>query len=358
MKRTIAGLFSFLLIASTAVAQDSSQVAITSIVVAGGDTLYSASHLVMLAGSVDTVYLPADTVFIPPDTVMLPPDTVVLPPDTIQIPCDTVVPPDTTTPPDTPPSQGNTVFTSDFNILGSSNAALLNGGWDQLLNNGDALTVVSSAGLEFPTPNVLRIHTTARGSRGAYSANIRLLPTSNVIPVPSVGESIFYRWYIRMMVPNSYTADNLTHPIQDGRSGGSDNWQFEVVTQTNGRWTPRFFTGTGGTSWPNYRWVVPSLEKNRTYRFELQVHRNGSGTFQIHVRVYDSAGLLYTDADIQNVNGSARLSSNPSFRIYDLNVFKGWQIGLNGFSAGSGFGWVYSYQGAVAVCVDDWCGAR
>lgn len=327
---------------------------------APGDTLvfYAAVASVDATGS-ESVAEVSNTIsregptlpLLPPASVTLDTTGGVLPPDTVIPPPDTVIP---------SPSE-DVVFSSDWGTaLGSSDAALLDGSWNQLLNNGNSLAVISSAGLDFPSTNVLRITTSARGgsNAGAYSANIRLLANSNVIPVPAVGESLYYRWYIRVGVPDSYTADQLTHPIQDGTSGGSDNWQFEIVTAANGRWTPRFYTGTGGTAWPDYRWTAPSLAKNQTYRFEMHLYRNGSNTFQIHPRVYDSADrLLYDDDDFNNANSTARLSSNPSFGFNDPRILRGWQVGLNGFSAGSSFGWVYSYQGATCVRTDTWCGA-
>ena len=300
--------------------------------------------------------------FTPPDGFVLVPGednpqvVVVTPNDTatasFQVEIDDGGPPD------------DVIFKSDFSTaLGTGVAALLDTGqpvpWDLIVGNGDLNEVIPSTGLDFPTANVLRVEAGWRDSPpGAAAQNPRL---DDGVPIPAVGDSLFYRWYIRVVAPDAYTADPLTHPIQDATNGGSTNWMFEVNTNSNGTWDLSWnFDGPGGVNpFPNNRWRPPSaMSKNVTYRVDLLLVRVGTSTYQVHSRVYQGTTLLYDDDDFRNSNSSASLADVPTFTFNILQNLSGFQAGFNGLSAGteSEFPFVLYYQGGFCIRTVDWCG--
>ena len=257
------------------------------------------------------------------------------------------------------------VFHSDFSTaLGKSVEALTDADqphpWEELLNNGNAMTVIPSTGLDFPTANVLQIDAVWRlGDPGANAANPRITG----LPIPDQGESLFYRWFIRVMIPDEYTIDPLTHPIQDARNGGTTNWMFEVLPSPDGRWQVGINVNGGGVNaWPNNRWYLnTTLQKNRVYRFELALHRTGTATFRMQARIYDAAGnLLYDDADWANIDRSHTLADGTNLRFSDVSYLANFQCGLNGLSAGGpdDFPFVMYHQAAFEIRGDRWAGAQ
>lgn len=289
-----------------------------------------------------------------------------------------VVEPPDTLPPDTLPPAGDMVFESDWSTArGQSNAALRDVNkavpWDALFH-GDGLEVVAAPA--FPTANALRVTALWRGSpAGATAQHTRLLKANGRIPVPAVGESVFYRIYLQINIPAAFRADPGTHPIQDGTSGGLSNW--ELAFNITGPADKFYFVipvdNPGGVNaWPNSMWgpapvrIVENgvrtgyeFDRNTTYRFEWQIHRIGGNTFNLHARVYDSAErLLYDDDDFKNANGTASLADRPTLNFLDVTTLAALQVGLNGISGGmaSEFPFTYSHQGAVCVRTDTWCG--
>jgi hypothetical protein len=251
------------------------------------------------------------------------------------------------------------VFHSDWSTaLGTSDDAKLDRGqdlpWDRFIGNGRLSEVVPSTGLDFPSPNVLLVIAGWRGSPpGAAAENPRI----DGLPIPDVGESLFFRWYKRVVVPDAWAGDENTHPIQDANTGAETNWMQEVTVSPDGTWSHSW--QVGANAWPNNRWYAPRLNKNQTYRFELQIHRLGTNTFQMHSRIYDSAGrLLYDDEDFTNVNGTGTLAEQPTLEFRDISILAGLQVGFNGLSSGvqSDFPMPLYYQGCVAIRTDDWCG--
>jgi hypothetical protein len=256
-----------------------------------------------------------------------------------------------------PPGSANVLFASDWSTAtGTSDAALRDTSkplpWTML--GGQGLEVIPSAGLDFPTTNVLRV--TAIQATSGFGALRR-----SGLPVPAVGESRFYRWYSRVAIGDGVASgDPETHPHQDGQAGSQINWSFNVHHDLGaaGMWTPQLRTQSGINAWPNHWWTGPALSKNVTYRFELQVHRTGTGTFNLHVRIYDTNGnLLHDDASFRNDNGTATLASRPTLNFNTVSSLDGFNAGLNGLAGSDWFpSRVYMYQGAIAVCGTDWCG--
>jgi len=216
---------------------------------------------------------------------------------------------------------------------------------------GQGLDVISSSGLGFPTANVLRV--TARGETTGY-AFLRKTGLS----IPAVGQSNYYRWYFRATMPDGLE-DQETHPFQDGNASSQSNWLFHVYHDAGaGRWRPQLRAAVGSNAYPNDRWSGPALQKNVTYRFELQVARTGSNTFTMNVRIYDQGGtLIHGSSAFTNQSGTTTLASNPTFNFLQLANMEGLNAGNNGIAGSPTWGFVYGYQAGIAVCRGDWCGA-
>ncbi len=252
------------------------------------------------------------------------------------------------------------LFFSDWRTAtGNSPDAVADGGkWD-IVSNGarDTMNIIRSTGLDFPSRNVFQMIATERWQGFGIVRKTGL-------PIPAPGESRYYRWYIRMMQPDDL-ADFQTHPIQDGNAASQTNWMFVVhngphVNHGNapvpkGKWQAQFWSGGGAGN--DARWFGPLLNKNETYRFELQIERTGSTTYRMHVRIYDGAGtLIADDDDIQSINGTARLSSNPTLRFNNVAHMDGLNAGNNGIAGTGPFPFTYAYEGCFAIRSDDWCG--
>ena len=91
----------------------------------------------------------------------------------------------------------------------------------------------------------------------------------------------------------------------------------------------------------------------------MRVHRIGTTTANIHVRIYDSSDvLLYDDADFDNRNDTQTLADTPTFTFRDLDHLQGFRVGANGWSGGveGDYGFVAYYWGGVCIRNNDWCG--
>lgn len=257
------------------------------------------------------------------------------------------------------------IFHSDWSTeLGQSMDALLDTDkdvpWDGFIGNGRGNQVVEGSVLDFPSSNVLEVVGQWREDpAGALAQNVTLFIDEAHIPIPPVGTSLYYRWYIRVTVPDSYTADGSTHPIEDGPGMSDHNWNFLVDTNPDGTWDA--ILQTGANAFPDNRWACPTLDKGVTYRFEMQVHRISVTGFNLHARVYDSAGtLLHDDDDFRNARGTGdgTLADMPELITYDWSLIQGFQVGFNGLMGGTEeqFPFTLYYQGAIAIDDDDWLG--
>jgi hypothetical protein len=66
---------------------------------------------------------------------------------------------------------------------------------------------------------------------------------------------------------------------------------------------------------------------------------------------------LFDDDDFYNQTRTRTLASNPTFMFTNLANLGGLNAGLNGLGGTEWFpSAVYMYQGAMAVCGNDWCG--
>ncbi len=259
-------------------------------------------------------------------------------------------------PPPPPPGDRQYVFTSDFSTaLGTSSAAVTDGGrWNIQATTAETMRIISSAGLGFPSSNVMEMIATS--ARQGF-AIIRKTGMS----IPAIGESRYYRWYIRVAMPDGLS-DYNTHPIQDGNAASQTNWMFLVIGQGGpgsvpaGHYQPEFWANSA--PYPNQRWYGPDLPKNQTYRYELQIHRVDATQFRMHVRIYNSSGTLVADDDdFRNYDVGITLATNPLFPLTAAANLDGLNAGNNGIAnlpANSNF--TYAYEGGFAVCSGDWCG--
>jgi hypothetical protein len=244
------------------------------------------------------------------------------------------------------------MFASEFRTLGNSLTALLDSARWSFKGNGTENAVVSAAALDWPTPNALSVVAGARADGGATAENVVLI---DGLPSLEVGQSRYYRWYLRVVIPDGFTGDQQTHPIQDAQTGAATNWQMLVVTHPNGTFDLQW--QIGATPWPNHIWSC-TVQKHVTYRVELRFTRTATGS-TISSRVVDSGErVVCDDSDFTNREG-APLTSAPGLGLYDPTVLRNIQIGFNGLSSTGGvpLPMPLYYQGAVCVRADDWCGA-
>src|SRR3990172_5029018 len=246
------------------------------------------------------------------------------------------------------------LFESEWNnSLGNSSTSRTDGGkWDTAGGNG--LSVISSSGLDFPTTNVLEVTALEATTGFAFLRKTGMA-------VPSIGESRYYRWYSRVVATDGLS-DTETHPHQDGNAIGDSNWLFHVFHNSggNGFYRPRFMSRAVENPSHTFYLLDGTLNKGVTYRFELNITRTGTSTFQMHANVYNSSGdLIYNDSNFVNEdNASESLANNITFNFHDLNNMDGFNAGLNGLGGSEWFpSMVYMYQGAICIRNDTWCGA-
>lgn len=122
---------------------------------------------------------------------------------------------------------------------------------------------------------------------------MRPTPDTGAFQFPGPGESLYYRWYYRNVVPNTYNLDTGSHPIEDGNTGSNTNWMFDTTVNTDGTWFTELNTSFNGTPWPDNRFGIATgaypatasgLAKGQTYRFEVQIKRLSSDSMRLEHR--------------------------------------------------------------------------
>jgi hypothetical protein len=206
--------------------------------------------------------------------------------------------------------------------------------------------------------NVLHIVTEWNGS-GSSSKIPRL---TDGLPALDIGVSRFYRWYMRFDVPTSVATWGSPHPIQDGPDASNFNWELETRRGTGGTKVSPMWT-LSNNPFPNNRWAaLDGLDVGETYRFEMQFNRTGTTTYNLHAKVFDSAGVqVLGDADFLNQTGtgSTSLADVPTLTISKLDELRSFQCGTNGAFQGTVAGdhpVTFCYQGGFAISDDDWIG--
>lgn len=233
------------------------------------------------------------------------------------------------------------VFSSDFGAaLGKSATALSDGGkWDLIAGEGQEIIAVT-AGLAFPSTNVLRM--TASAARQGFG-----LTRTTQVPVPSPPFIRNYRWYYR------HASTIPGHPIQDGFAQSNTNWTFNPDPVDASTYRPNIGVGPS-TPEALSRWklIAPGLPTNQTFRWELQYIALNATTCRVHVRVFDMTGVeVRSDPDFQKTIGSqpqGDLGQNPILNVNNIANMNGLNCGLNGAFDGS-VDTLHSYQGCFAV---------
>ena len=213
-------------------------------------------------------------------------------------------------------------FHSDWSTaLGSSQSALLDASkplpWDMKGGNGSLNEIVpNTAALGFPTSmaNVFRNVAQFSGNAGqtVLTDQLRLTHTLNHIPIPDPGESLYYRWYVRYVVPDAIDPDGGTpHPVQDGPAASQQNWMWETPILQNGTWIPQF-NFAGANDFPNNRWASPPLQKNVTYRVEFRLERISETQFVPEIRIFSGDTQVQGNSNFVNRDGSLSFADSRS----------------------------------------------
>jgi len=217
-------------------------------------------------------------------------------------------------------------------------------------------SVIDATGLGFPTTNCL-----AMRIDNPFANYYGWCEIAGKWDAPAIGESLFYRWYVRNGVTDAGFGGTDWHPIVADRGGTYATpigaWQnLFYVHASNATW--RFVHHYLSETWPDDEWYGPWLDLNHTYRVESQVYRLGAATYNLHIKIYNEADALVAgDSDFANANASATLADTPTFTA-DPNT----HLSLQEFSIGNnGPGDAvaatrYLYWGGVCLRTDDWCG--
>lgn len=232
------------------------------------------------------------------------------------------------------------VFFSDWRTvpLGTGQASLSDDGkWGNVGGRGGTV-VEAPAG--FPTARAMEVVAQKFRADGVTPNDGWFLFRKTGLPIPAVGGTRNYRYYYRHDQP-LHPPDNATHPIQDGNAGSQINWAHGTITLTDTTWRQTFYVqvNSGENTFQNQHWWPPDLQTGEVYRFELQIHRIGDTTFNMHAQVHDSAGnLLYDDDDFTNAhaNGTESLADNPTLSfnaVHTVASLDGLNGGCNGVSS-------------------------
>jgi hypothetical protein len=257
-----------------------------------------------------------------------------------------------------PVSGGGVIFVSNWSTaaLGTANPSRGDAGkWN--LIGGFGQEVVSSAGLDFPSPKVCKFVANRQNSGFALLRHTGM-------PVPAVGTTRYYRWYTRMTFPDPIVG-NGDHPWQDGNAVGDCNWMVvvhygtEVSPARNGQWRLGviFLLNTNGQFA-----FGPWLDKHKTYRIECALTRLTSTTYDFQMRVYDTANaLVFSDADFPADAGGGTLATRGPWTFRNVANLDGFNCGTNDFETAGNDWWTttfdYSYQGCFAIRDDQgWLG--
>lgn len=205
---------------------------------------------------------------------------------------------------------------------------------------------------------------------GATGGGFPDVATTAKLAVPAIGQSRFYR--IIFQLDQTLLADVTQHPIQDGGSSFSEHsWGLYTTADPDPDWYLNFRVDADNNPATHNSWGC-LLTKFVPQRIEWQIHRTATEQFQMHARVYNSAGaLLKQDADFTTaraaINGTLNLAGTgpgqggvlPTFNANTPNGFdfsmRFWKSGCNGMG-GAGLGTAYAHESSFATGLDTWIG--
>ena len=243
------------------------------------------------------------------------------------------------------------VFRSDWAQAapGTSAAAVSDGGkWN--LIGGSGHEVVAASGLQFPSAKVCKF--VANRSNNGFA-----LLRHTGMPIPAVGATRHYRWYVRMTFPDPLVG-NGDHPWQDGHAVSDCtyivgvHYGSDVGATRNGQWQiGATFLGNANGAFDNGPW----LNKNQTYRVEAALERLTATTYDFSMRVYDGGAdtPLFDDDDFPADFGGGTLATRGPWTFSNVNNLDGFNCGTNDFETAGNNWWTstfdYGYQGCFAI---------
>jgi len=254
-----------------------------------------------------------------------------------------------------PPPAG-LAFASDWHTAtgNTTNAATDGGKWPENYNvSSDRVTVVSASGLSFPAgmANVLAIR---------YSTSDSLfcgVAIQNGWQLPAVGGVLCRRLYFRHTIDG--TDSSTHHPVEC--YPGNCAYAAEWVVNKGPTFQLQIATLNDGTDFNNgHRWEV-TLNRDTTYRVEERYERTATGTWKLHLRIYDSSNtLIKQDADFNcAVHGTHTLASQPNILTPNPDCLRDIMIQNQGVGDTRGSNNTATnriYYGGMAISLADWCG--
>lgn len=252
------------------------------------------------------------------------------------------------------------LFESDW-----AGGTLADGVWT-VDNSSNRLAVVDSTGFGFPAgmAKVLRIEMASSGADD--------LRTTGIGSAPAVGQSRYFRLYLRVAVADgegNYTSITPNHPFEPATGNDAYTWNWNLGSKADGTFPITLnFLETPYPSRYHTDNPVADLSKSTTYRLEWVVTKTSDsggagaatgtacGAYTGQARVYDDAdALVYDTGDFYNQSAAAL--TGQTLRLVDSALTK-LLIGNNGASTWTGLAaGQYIYVGGVMVRDDTWCGA-
>jgi hypothetical protein len=254
------------------------------------------------------------------------------------------------TPPNNITGEIQPLFFSDWSgaALGSGSDAIRdNGKWT--LVGGFGHEVVNAAGLGFPSARVCKF--VANRSNNGFA-----LLRKTGMPIPAVGVTRHYRWYVRMTFPDALLG-NGDHPWQDGNAVSDCNYIVgvhygsDVGPARNGQWQlGATFIGNPNGAFDNGPW----LNKNETYRVEAALERLTATTYDFSMQVFNSANApVFNDEHFPADFGGGTLATRGPWTFANVNNLDGFNCGTNDFETAGNNWWTstfdYGYQGCFAI---------
>lgn len=266
-----------------------------------------------------------------------------------------------------PQGERGVVFHSDWGTAtGTSSAARMDEAkprpWTSGWFDGSSTAVIPVGdSLDFPTENVLANYVSPSGGGG----QVMIVERDEYLDPVAVGESLYLRFYRRIVLPDTHRGDQTTHGFHDDVACcSSGNLGLTVTTTSQGTFGLHFSTGYATNDTIAF-WSTPTdaLRKNQTYRMEFRIHRVHPDSFTLDTRIYDSdERLQLSNRDFKAVGWGAEGDWSLADEIpLAFNSSRGsgalldWRVGLNGLGGVAGE-YPHGYWGAFAICTDDWCG--
>ena len=190
------------------------------------------------------------------------------------------------------------------------------------------------------------------------SGNVLISPENNRWPAPTVGQTLFHRFYFRNALRNTAVGANSAgnHPVQgmgtDPITGSNCtmNWEYKWGSNANGTfgWNISMFQNSARQG--EGQWTLSGLQKMQTYLMEFAYTKVAANTYDVRVRI---DGIDRTADFMGGPSANLRLSANMRHTIADYclgTLFVGNNDPGNTFT-GSDPLQDFAYYGAFAVAV-------